>query len=171
MHVVAHDEGNAPNPYRSVFRACGDETPVWTEVAEQHGVGGRSAGIPAKPERPAVLQGKHKQLLLAQILPCVGFHRIDERHIPRADESVVSCGKEQIVHGIVLQLAYKPLVETAAAHTPEPRERGLCGDCDGCDVPEKDPAVFAGAHQNGVVGVDHQIGDFSAVTANGLTGC
>ena len=106
-----------------------------------------------------MLQGKHKQLLLAQILPCVGFHRIDERHIPRADESVVSCGKEQIVHGIVLQLAYKPLVETAAAHTPEPRERGLCGDCDGCDVPDFDEVVVGAGEGEALRGVDCQTVD------------
>ena len=168
LHVVAHDEGDAPDPDSTVCGTRGNGAPIRTNVAEQDGVGGRRGRIPAKSGRPVMLQGEHNQLLLSQILPCMAFHRVNKSNIPSTHKPVVSSGEQQIIHRVVLQLAHEALVETAAPHTGEQRRHGPGCRRDGRNVPEEDPAVFTCTHQHRVVRVDNHIRDFPAVTSDGL---
>lgn len=60
-----------------------------------------------------------------------------------------------------MSLAASQIVVTGVTH--------LSGCGEWRDVPEEDDAVFTGAHENGVVGVDRHIRNFPAVTSDGLS--
>lgn len=93
---------------------------------------------------------------------------VQHRDVPRVHIAVIRDGKEEIGRGVVAQLRDKALVLAAGGEEMvrcrvDLRTQGVG---ERRDVPEHDPAVFAAAHQDAVVLVDHEVRDLAVVAAN-----
>lgn len=170
-HVaIPLDFWNSPDMHGAVQTAGGEEPSVGGQVAEEHGV--QRGGLVGATERsglcgPVVQRERDQVVLRAGALSAEGS--FEEGYVPRSDETVVAHGEQQVVVLVVAQLADIAAMALAATQIVVTGVTHLSGCGERRDVPEENDAVFAGAHENGVVGVDRHIRDFPAVTSDGLS--